>query len=177
MLRTRALALPLLLVLTLAGCGSSPLPRALGGPAEALPFASAEDALAAAVEVYLGFQEAYAELASRPGDDPTRLSEWATGEYLEVSLSDLEFMALNGWRSTGEGTSSAFVLRTYSPSSSKGIVVMDLCDNITDVDIVDQEGGSIVQGDRNNIGTMSATFDLVDGQILLADRELVKEGC
>jgi hypothetical protein len=177
MLRTRALALPLLLVLTLAGCGSPPLPRALGGPAETLPFASDEEALAAAIEVYLSFQEAYAELASRPGDDPTRLADWATGVYLEVSLNDLEFMAVNGWRSTGEGSSSAYVLRSYSPSTSRGVVVIDLCDNITGVDIVDQQGHSIVQGDRNDLGTMSATFDLVDGQILLADRELVKEGC
>lgn len=174
---TRALPLTLLLVLTLAGCGSPPLPRALGGPANELPFASEGEALAAAIEVYEGFQELYSELASSPGDDPTRLADWATGTYLEQTLEGLERWQANQWTRTGVSRSTDYVLQSYMPSEREGVVVIQLCFDITDVDVIDKDGASVVPEDRLNVGTMSATFDNIDGQLLLAGRILMSEEC
>lgn len=176
MLRTHALALPLLIVLTLTGCGSPPVALEPEPTAEP-PFASDEEALAAAIEVYEGFQKAYSDLARRPGDDPTRLSDWSTGSYLEASLAGLDTMKRNEWTRVGAARTSDYVLLEYFPSATEAVVVIQLCDDISAIDIVDSRNESVLPEGRNLIGTMVATFDCVGARLLLANRELVEEGC
>lgn len=177
MLRTHVIALPLLLVLTLTGCGSPPVALEPEPTPEELAFATEEEALAAAIEVYEGFQLVYSELARRPGDDPTQLSDWATGDYLAASLAGLETMRTNQWTRVGAARASNFVLLDYAPHAASGAVVVELCHDVSAVQLMDASGESVAPDDRVLVGTMVATFDRVGSQLLLSNRELVEEGC
>ena len=154
MLRTRALALPLLLVLTLAGCGSPPLPRALGSPSV---FASAEEALAAAIAAYERAVGLTDEVGRDGGEHPERLSAGLTGDYLLQSIEAFEYMSANGLRMVGFTNPRDFELDLIQTDPTR--VHVYVCEDISNLDVIGPDGRSIVSADRVDVNYFRASFE------------------
>ena len=176
MLRTHALALPLLIVLALTGCGSPPVALEPEPTAEPL-FASDEEALAAAIEVYEGFQSEYNRLAQASSVDDESLGRWSRGPYMDLEIEGLRTLNQNGWTQVGANRTSNYALVEYAPDDPMGMVTIRFCNDISSVDIVDRAGDTVLPEGRSDLGTMVATFDLVNGSLILVDRVLEADGC
>jgi len=167
----RALALLLPLVV-LAGCVGPPVVTPVPTPTATPVFASDEEALAAAEEAYAAYVAVADSILSEGGAQPDRLSDVATGEFLEVSLAGFKSAQTQGIHSIGRTVVKSTTLQAYYPNSGPmGLVVIYTCDDISAVDVVDASGVSVVKVDRPPQTTFAVTFDLVDGDLRISNRE------
>lgn len=164
MLRTRALALPLLLVLTLAGCGSPPLPRALGSPSV---FASADEALAAAIAAYDRALVVSDAVGQAGGEGAERFRDVAVGQYLEGSIAGFGSWADDGFSQIGFSRFRDVQLMRLK-AGPRGAVVVELCHDVTQVDVVDKDGRSIVPPDRDDTLHLEVVFDMQQSRLFVA---------
>lgn len=144
MLRTRALALPLLLVLTLAGCGSPPLPRALGSPS-----VSNTEAVSVATAIYAELTRTSDAIGAQGGQGAEALIEFASGEFLDSSLDGFRTWPDLGWRQVGVTHFRDVAL--VSVSAAKPLVIrLELCHDFTGVDVIDATGSSVINAGGPN---------------------------
>jgi len=127
----------------LTGC-DSPAPRQPDPTTPAAPrFASDEEALAAAEEAYGAFLETADQIVRDGGADDARLAPFLSEElYMEESEGFAEMRA-DGRRGIGY-TTFTLVLQRWDPGS----LVVSTCQDITNTDLVDAHGQSIVTSDR-----------------------------
>lgn len=154
MLRVHRLSLTLLLVLTLVGCGSPSLPRALGSPSV---FASAEEALAAAIVAYERAVRLTDEVGRDGGERPERLSAGLTGDYLLQSIASFESMNTNGLRMVGFTTPRDFELDLIQTDPTR--VHIYVCEDISSLDVIGPDGRSVVSPDRVDVNYFRASFE------------------
>ncbi len=164
-MRTRALALPLLLVLTLAGCGSPPLPRALGSPSV---FASADEALAAAIAAYDSALEVGDRIGQEGGRSSYRFREVASGDYLESSIESAESWLNEGLAQIGFSRFRDVRLLEHKAGPDRAVVVQ-LCHDVSQVDLVNPDGQSVVPPDRDETLHLRVVFGLSDDRLLVTN--------
>lgn len=135
--------------LALAGCvpGSEPAPTPSPTPAATAVFASEEEALAAAEEVYAAFLATYDQVLQDGGEDPERLREHMTEETFGQELPSIEVFRENGYRAVGQ-SSFDLQLQGYRTSGSVSVYV---CEDISGTDILDESGASIVSSPRTEV--------------------------
>ena len=173
----RNLALTIVVTLMLAGCvpsapSASPTPE----PSTTPVFASEEEALAAAEEAYAVYVALADQIFKEGGADPERLSEVATGTFLEATVEGFRQSQIEGLQSTGGTVFRNATLQMYSPESAPlEVVSIYVCEDISAVDVVDASGRSVVSPDRPDTTVFQAIFDLsADGNLLLSSREVWK---
>jgi len=172
-----AAALAIVTTVMLGGCvptepGAGPTPE----PSSTPVFASEEEALAAAEEAYAAYLAVSDAIFMEGGADPERLSEVATGAFLDAAVAGFHETQAEGLRSTGGTVFRNVTLQMYSPESVPfGVVGVYVCEDITAVDVVNASGQSVVSPDRPNNTLFQAVFDLgSDGRLLLSSREVWK---
>lgn len=147
----------------LSGCVGAK-PQATGSPSpRATPvFASEEEALAAATEAYAAYVRVSDEVFADGGANPERMESVAIGDQLATDLAGLGKAKSMNVRSTGGTTFQPLQLQQYDENSAKGrsIVVAYLCEDVSMVDVVDQQGVSIVSSSRPNVVSYEVRFDM-----------------
>lgn len=140
-------------VMVLAGCTPSPAPT----PTPTAAFASEEEAFAAAEETYRAYTDAVSNVD---------FGDASTFETVYVHLSGSsaastkkvfsEFQAA-GLRTVGVTRYDSFA--GVSASLTSGRISATVCVDVSDVDVVDREGRSIVTPDRPDRQPMLITFE------------------
>lgn len=174
--RPAAVALVLLAALAASGCAPDPTAPHTPAPTSTPLFASDEEALAAAEEAYAAYVTLTDEILASGGMGVERLDSVATGRQLETDTAELEELASLGYRAIGSTAISDFTLQAYDRQSNMGqsVVTAYVCEDVSDVDIVDPSGESVVEPDRPNRVKYALTFDSTDTKssiLLLSSRE------
>ncbi|WP_460817716.1 hypothetical protein [Microbacterium petrolearium] len=144
MSRSSSAALLLGIALAVAGCAATPEP-------EPTPtgFASEEEAFAAAEETY----RAYVEATNRAKpDDPASaelIYEWVADDALSASREEFTTAAAEKW--TRSGTAVVDQIAPNDASDDLREVTLDVCVDVSDVDVVDENGESLVPADRPDV--------------------------
>jgi hypothetical protein len=168
MSRTHApLALLVALTLALTGCGGvdkrGHKSDAAHSPTAA--FASEEEALAAAVDVYDRLTVLGDEIARAGGEGAERLEEVATGEFLAGSVEGFNEYPDRGVHQIGYTTYRDPVLQQYGPGPESAVIIY-ICEDVSNLMIVDESGTSVVAADRPDSFYLQVTFDLGQDQRL-----------
>nr|WP_246301358.1 hypothetical protein [Microbacterium immunditiarum] len=137
------------------GCSGQPAPEP--STPSAPTFASDEEAFAAAEETYRAYVDA---LNAVDLSDPATFEPvfaWLTGDASADARQQLSEMHANGWQV--EGT-TAIVLAEGRPPGSAFATALNVCEDVSDVDVVDATGTSVVSGDRPDVQPVLVGFEL-----------------
>lgn len=122
-------------------------------------FASDEEALAAAVEAYEGYQRVSYEVGGEDssGYEPLRLL--LTEEWYKTEVAGFERFAEDGIRLAGFASISEFALQQWweEPQGVANVIVY-ICEDLTNARIVDGGGADLTPSDRENIVPIEVTF-------------------
>ncbi|MCU1558747.1 MAG: hypothetical protein JWN09_2742 [Microbacteriaceae bacterium] len=163
--------------LALSGCvPSGPLVTPAPEPSSTPIFATEDEALAAATAAYAAYVKMSDQIFMEGGANPERLGSVATGEQLKTNLEGFREAAKKRYRSTGGTAFDKVALQALSVDSPKGagIVVVYLCEDVTKVDVLDDQGVSVVSATRPNRSGYEATFNWSSTsptRLLLASKE------
>jgi len=151
----RAAAALFFFVGTLSGCVAAPAPSntaepvavATPAPPEAPPvFASNDEALAAATAAYAEYQQMSNDIAHEGGADPQRISHFTVGDVLQSELGAYGRMSKSGLHLVGDLAFDSFTLQSADLSS--GDVTAYVCLDVTQTDVVDATGASVIPSGR-----------------------------
>ncbi|MDL5350042.1 hypothetical protein [Microbacterium sp. zg-YB36] len=144
-------ALLLLLAASTTGCVPEPAPS----PTPA-GFATEEEAFAAAEETYRSYVDALNQVDLSDPDTFEPVFAWTSGEANANERETLSQMHAEGWEVSGLTQAPVVELgRVELPSSVELLV----CQDVSDVDIVDTRGNSQVSPGRPGIQSMSILLD------------------
>lgn len=135
------------LALLLGGCAGAPTPSPSGTPSasEAAPiFASDEEALAAAEAAYESYLAVSTAVSNDGGAEPDRLAAVATGGALDEEEDAARDLADQGVRTVGTVGFQIKELQSFSASVERAEVVVYLCEDLRNLDVLDASGKSLV---------------------------------
>ncbi|WP_194395620.1 hypothetical protein [Microbacterium atlanticum] len=135
-------AIGIALVLALSGC-STPEPPA---PTPTAAFASEEEAFAAAEATYRAYVDALNAVDLSDPETFEGVYEWTTGEANASDRKSLSSFHADGVTVVGESVVTRLELAAYEPMKSE--VSLDVCVDVSSVDLLDASGQSIVDSTR-----------------------------
>lgn len=117
----------------------------------------AEDSARATLDTYYDVLD---EVASDPSVPLDRLDDALAGDYLAAWRTELKQNRDNGW--TQKGTTHVVEVTTQGvdvPSdAATATVVFDTCYDVSEVDVVDADGASVIDADRPDRGWSRLTL-------------------
>lgn len=135
-------------------------------------FASDADALKAATDAYAAYLKMSDTIAHDGGANPERIADYASGRALERALADVEEYRARGVHTTGNTRFDSARLQSVDAGPPFSIVVY-LCDDVRDVDVLNRDGQSLVNPDRNARTPFEVTANAGrTGRVTIHDREL-----
>jgi len=168
--RPAAVALVLAAALSASGC----TPDASGKPPASTPsatalFASDEEALAAAEEAYRAYLAAVDEVLQGGGLETASLDAVARGSALAQARADASEFASLGYRTVGATNLSTISLQRFDAEHRNPEAVVDVyvCEDVSQVNLLDANGVSLVSIDRPPLTPFQATFGRADGETLV----------
>jgi hypothetical protein len=135
----------------LAGCTKAdPIVTPTPTPSSTPLFASEADALEAATAAYAAYVTLSDKIFSSGGVDADRLKSVATGKQLDANLAGFAEAESLHYRSSGNTTFDTVSVQRFDPGSNGGEpeIVLYLCEDVSQVDVVDGQGISVVSPDR-----------------------------
>ncbi|WP_354576197.1 hypothetical protein [Frigoribacterium sp. UYMn621] len=171
----------LAVALMLSGCvpttpSASRTPKASGAPV----FASEAEALAAATKAYAAYVKVSDEILADGGAGPERINAVATGDALAAALSGYQEFRSKEWRSVGLSRFDHVTLQRLSNSSVDGtnLAVIYVCLDVSNVDVVDRNGTSVVSPQRpaRQSFQVSEDWDKVKSRLVVSSREPWTDG-
>jgi hypothetical protein len=174
----RLVALSAAALMTVAALGActqpSPEPSRSTAPAvkHTPAFASDADALKAATDAYAAYLKMSDTIAHDGGANPERIAAYASGRALERALADVKEYRARGVHTTGNTRFDSARLQSVDVGPPVSIVVY-LCDDVSDVDVLNRDGQSLVNPDRTARTPFEVTADAGrTGHVTIRDREL-----
>jgi len=158
---------------TLSGCGTdTPVEIPTQQPTSTPIFASDEEALAGAQSAYAAYQNAVDEILMDGGAQPERLREYVTPALYDQEAVGFEQIAADGFHQVGRTFFDSLQLQSYDPSAQDGVagLVVYLCSDVSETDIKDSAGKSVVPEGGTDRTPFQVTFDMVDARYLPATR-------
>lgn len=161
------------LLLALAGCVPADLHGSPSPHASATPvFASDAEALAAAEKAYAAYLKVSDEIANDGGKDSERLEVLATGSLLSDDLAGFESFAAKRWHSVGATKLTRAVLQSVDRApDGKATIIVYLCEDVSGVDVVDENGRSVISSGRPNLQQFQVQFETVRSKLIPSERE------
>ena len=150
---TARVAVVALLIVALSGCASTPDPQPTPTPsatAAAPVFASDEEALAAATEAYAAYQSVADLVLSEGGADPSRIEAVVSAELAKAEIESSRKAQQQGLKSIGKSTFDMVELQSFNAHAAGDeiVVTVYLCSDISNIDVVDATGQSVLKADR-----------------------------
>lgn len=119
-------------------------------------FASEEEAFAAAEETYRAYVDALNQVDLSDPETFEPVFALTTGSLLEQEKKQLSQFHAEGARVSGDSALTLIVLRSWDRLT--GAVVVAACVDVTQVQVVDAEGNSLVSADRPDFQRTLATL-------------------
>lgn len=157
-------AVAVVAVLLLAGClPPEPVVTPEPEPESAPVFASDEEALAAATEAYAQYLEVSDQILTEGGESPERLLLVATASWTEVQAEGFVKARTDGLHSVGRTTFDSFSIEHYDQTAIDGeaIIRAYVCIDVSEVDVLDSNGDSVVSSTRPDRSAAEVVFDWV----------------
>lgn len=157
----------------LSGCTPSKLhgKTPSRAPSPTPVFTSEEEALAAAEEVYTAYLAMSDLIAQEGGIEPQRIDPFTVGEFRESSVAGYDDFASKGYRSVGATKLRSFDLQMYDPESATGALVAYACQDISGVDVLDEQNNSVVKPNRLDRLRLEVVFALNGDGFRIASQE------
>jgi len=174
MLRRSALfALAISLVVPLTACAESTrIPEAEPSPSVAPLFASDQEALAAATAAYEEFLRVSGEILRDGGAEPERLKPLVSDDVYSNEAEGFATLVANNWRATGHSKLIGSVLQQHTPGNVDQFeVVTYACVDVTDTDVVDEDGVSQIALNRQVLLAFEVVFSAVSRSELVIERK------
>lgn len=150
--RVTAAALGAFLVLTLAGCTTPESPEPTPTPG----FSSEEEAFAAAEATYRAYVDALNQVDLSDPETFEAVYELTTGEANGGERRSLTTMHADGWSVAGETVIRSIELN--SVSTDPDAVTLDVCSDVSAVEVRDANGASVVAADRPPVQASQVTL-------------------
>jgi predicted flap endonuclease-1-like 5' DNA nuclease len=171
-------AAALLIAVTLAACAQptpgptkSPVPTAKHTPA----FASDAEALKAATDAYAAYLKMSDTILSEGADRPDRFRQVATGDALRTALDGVGTYAERGLHTTGRTTFDSARIQSIHDGRPHSVSIY-VCDDVSNIDVVDSAGRSLVKPDRNPRTPFIVTVDFENTASKLVSGRTLWEG-
>ena len=132
--------------------GCSPQPE----PEDPPQFASEEEAFAAAEETYRAYVDALNQVDLSDPETFEDVYAWTTAEANANERKTLSKMHADGWIVTGETAVEDFVGKSASLDPIE--VVGTVCSNVSDIEVTDSAGASVVPDTRPDVYTLEVVF-------------------
>ncbi|WP_243064165.1 hypothetical protein [Humibacter sp. RRB41] len=156
--RMPAVALALLVAVALAACTTpSPSPTPTKRAAHTPLFASDAEALDAATKAYAAYLKVSDQISHDGGKNPERIKPYATGEALQLVLKSAAQFAAAGAHSVG--STKYRKVRLQNPGSDGLHVAIYTCEDVSEVDVVNSGGESLVESDRATLSAFVVTLE------------------
>ncbi len=162
-------------VLLLAGCvQTGPEDASTPAPSVTPVFSSEEEALAAAEEAYAAYVRLADQIGQQGGAEPQRLLTVMTAAAAASEIESFERFSTAGWRSVGNTTFDRFTLQAFEPTSLAGVVSVYVCSDVSNVDVIDATGSSVVSPDRPSRTAFTVEFDAVrsDAALVISSKSV-----
>lgn len=145
----------------MVGCAAAPLPPPTPSSTAAAPvFASEEEALAAATEAYAAYLSMSDQILIDGGENPERIKPFASAAMAETEMKGYANAKSKGYRSTGASRFDNLTLQSIDAAATEGAVSAYLCSDVSEVDVVDASGDSVVSPDRPSRTPFQVVFDV-----------------
>lgn len=151
--RIAAVALGAAVMLSLAGC-TTPQPTPTPTPA----FANDEEAFAAAEATYRAYVDALNQVDLSDPETFEAVYDLTTGEANAGARKTFSQMHADGWVVSGS-TGIQLVEPSAVQPDTAVTVSLDVCLDVSEVTLVDQQGDSMVAPDRRDVQSMKVTFE------------------
>ncbi|RJT92036.1 hypothetical protein D6T64_00850 [Cryobacterium melibiosiphilum] len=166
----------------LSGCAATPEPApptSAPSPTETFTpvFANNDEALAAATAAYAAYQEMNDVILQAGGQQPERIEPYVAAERLPVEIQ--EFQDFQNIQAHTVGA-SAFVITQLQSARYQTVeqtdIVVYLCDDLSEVDMVDPAGMSLLAGDTSRRTPFEVRFKFEGGVLVLYGRDFWNGG-
>jgi hypothetical protein len=124
-------------------------------------FASNAEALAAATEAYAAYQRVVDQILHEGGEGPERIRAVATDPLASLEESEYTVAREQDLHTTGIRTFDGVRLQRVDArgQNETHVVTVYLCSDVSETDVVDATGASIVQTDRAGRTAYEVSFD------------------
>ncbi len=140
----------------LAACTPEPEPK----PTKTALFASEEEAFAAAEETYQEYLNALNRVDLSDPETFEEVYEWTSGDASAAIRETLTAMRAQNLRMTGETVMAASTLLSSDIETAE--VELHVCADVSNTDVLDAEGESVIPADRASVQSLRVTFAVGD---------------
>lgn len=135
-------------------------------------FASEEEALAAAGDLY-GKYVAFANALGQSGwAEPSGFEAYVRGEALQDELSSAKSFAEKGWVQLGDAAFDKLSVQQYEDGGAGLVeITVYVCSDVTAVDVIGPDGSSVVSPTRPDRQSLEVEMDDVDGSLKIVRRD------
>jgi hypothetical protein len=163
-----AVAASLMLAMALAGCSpSNPTPTPTR-TASVPVFTSDAQALKAATEAYAAYLKMSDTIAHEGGADPERIKQYATGDALSLFMQGAAKYKEASAHSIGQTTAGAYKFQSVTNSRVRFYV----CEDISNVELLDAAGRSLVVPGRDPKTAFEVTAIETNARLLIESRNV-----
>jgi hypothetical protein len=168
-----ALGLTLLAAGALAACSpDDPVEPPDPVPSRTPVFASEEEALAAAEELYGKYEKVTDAIAQAGWSDLNGLEQVLRGDALEAEQKAALDLEGKGLHQVGNSSFDSLSLQTVSDQGKGSVeLVVYVCGDVSGVDVVDKNGDSVVSPERPDRQPLEVTIDDLDGALKISRRD------
>ncbi|GAB3128435.1 hypothetical protein GCM10027056_29830 [Glaciibacter psychrotolerans] len=131
-------------------------------------FASNAEALAAATAAYAQYQALSSLIGQEGGLDPDRMARVAVGQALDAEIESMRSLSKSGLRGHGQLAFDSLVIQ--SANLDDGSLVVYLCLDVSQTDVVDSDEVSVVPPDREVRYPLEVSFVSGAKRVLLVER-------
>jgi hypothetical protein len=141
-----------MVILVASGCQPEPAPSP-----SAAAFATEAEAFAAAEETYRAYVDALNQVDLSDPETFEAVYAWTTGDANAGEKKSLTRMHADGWTVTGKTLIKQIHPFTFD-ATAVSAVVLQICSDVSGVQVLDADGESVVAPDRPSIQASAASF-------------------
>lgn len=135
-------------------------------------FASDEEALAAAEELYGRYNKLSNELGAGGWSDTSELSEVLSGAALAGELETSDSLSTKGYRQIGDSSFDSVTLQQLIDHGAEAVALtIYVCLDVSEVDVIDGDGSTVVSASRPDRQALEVEMNDNDGALKIVRSE------